>query len=97
MGKKKKRRRSAGSAISPIDKRGIKLGTLFTEIGLGSQVALSYNHYGKNGDWAGFATSMTDVLKPTTPQGSIFWGGIIMKIVGKFVPQTRYMGPVGFR
>jgi hypothetical protein len=95
MAKKKKRGRSRASALSPVNKKGIKIGTLLAEAGLGTQIYLSYENHGKSGDWANFGKTLTDVLKPTTPQGSLFWTGIAIAVAGRMFG-IRSAGPIQF-
>jgi hypothetical protein len=85
MGKKKKKGGGRVNRLSPITKNGqIRLGTLLMEIGVGTQAGLSWNAYGKQGDWSNFAKTMTDVfLKPTSTQGAMFYSGLILALAGK--------------
>jgi hypothetical protein len=96
LGKRKKKWRSAGSAISPIDKRGIKLATLATEAGLIAEAASMSRYFESNpaGAINGF---IKNILSFKTPSGKLVWLGVGLKLVGKFVPQTRYMGVIGLR
>jgi hypothetical protein len=98
MGKKKKKRVSRGmGAISPIDKRGIKLGTLLVEIGLGSEIV---NQHKASGGDLGRTLSETGkaILDPGSHSSTaIMWAGVMIAVAGKFVPQLKYMGPIGFR
>jgi hypothetical protein len=96
MGKKKKKSRRAGSAIAPIDKQGIKLATLLTEIGLAAEAGSVARVH--TGDWGEsfrrFGGNLLDVSRPGT---KIMVTGIALKLAGKFVPQLRNLGVVGFR
>lgn len=98
MGKKKKGRgRRAGSAISPIDKRGIKLATaaIDTAVIMGAADVIDEV---KAGNYSLAGKKFFDsILNPEYVPGKLFWSGVAMKVAGKYVPELKYMGPVGFR
>jgi hypothetical protein len=97
MGKKKKIHRRAANVLSPIDKKGIKLATLLTEVGIGIAAAGSADEV-RNGDFGLAGKKFADnILSVNTTAGRIMWTGIGLKLLGKFVPQARDLGIVGLR
>lgn len=96
MGKKKTKRRSKANALSPIDKQGIKLATLLSEIGLAAEVGSTMaEHSGDFGESAQrLGTRLLDLSRPGT---KIMWTGVALKVLGRFVPQVRNLGVIGLR
>jgi len=81
------------SALSPINKKGIKLATLVTEVGLG---LCAYESWQNNrDDPAGMATGfITRLTKPQyNPAGAMVWTGVAIALIGRLTG-FRGLGPI---
>lgn len=79
--KKKGRGRRAVNALSPINKQGIKVGTLMTEIGLVGRGVEVYNQYGATAEAAAnFGTGLLDLNQWSS---KLIWTGVAISLVGK--------------
>jgi hypothetical protein len=92
MGKKKKSYRRKVSALSPINKQGIKLGTLLAEMGLvvaGVNVVDEF----KSGNAELGAKKFADSLSPSYTPGKLLWTGVGIALIGKLTGFRRF-GPI---
>lgn len=92
MAKKKRRGRRAASALSPINKQGIKLGTLLSEVGVGVAGYWAYGH-AKDNNWQGVKTVFMDLFNPQKTQGALFLTGLGLAMAGKLTGFRRF-GPI---
>jgi hypothetical protein len=94
MGKKKKKGYRRAYALSPINKKGIKLGTLLSEVGVVYEAKRNYDSH--RDDLATAATStVQDIINPMTTGGKLFWTGVGIAAIGKFTG-FRGFGPIQF-
>ena len=81
--RKKGRGRRAASALSPINKQGIKLATLMTEAGLAYEVLARGDEWKSNPANA-LQKTLRTALDPQHIGGKLVWTGIALGLVGKF-------------
>jgi hypothetical protein len=83
MAKKKRRSGSRVSALSPVNKQGIKVGTLFTELGLGTAVYHAWKHPVHSSPMNNAAFYMRRLFDPSKTEGFFFLSGIGLALAGK--------------
>ena len=93
MGKKKVKRRSKTHALSPINKNGLKVGTLLMEAGIGLGAWDAYQNIKAGNHQEGAAAFSRVFTDPAGLKGSLFYTGLGISLLGKLTGMRRF-GPI---
>ena len=94
MGKKKKKSGSKSHPLSPVNKRGVKLGTLLTEAGIGVEI-LNHKDGILAGDGGAIVATIDGFINPANTGGKLFWTGIGIALLGRLTG-FKSLGPIQF-
>jgi hypothetical protein len=92
MAKKKRRGRSRASALSPINKQGIKLGTLLMEVGLGGAVYDAVQH-ARGGNFSQIDNDLGSIFDWSKWQARVFLPGLGIALAGRLIG-IKSLGPL---